>query len=209
VLEPLLRESGFNNVTVVHDTDRAGLIDALNRFSTIASNVDWALVYYAGHGIEMNGENYLVPVDANFATDLAVESEAVALDRVVNAVAGARRLSLVILDACRDNPFAKTMKLTSRSRKIVVEARGLAPENPPSRTVIAFAAKSGKVALDPLDNGASPFATALAAGISTKGLEIGRLFRNLTDDVLRRTGGAQEPTTYGTFPKDDIFFRES
>jgi uncharacterized caspase-like protein len=100
-----------------------------------------AVIYYAGHRIELDGTNYLVPVDATLETDTDVYDETFALDRVLVAVEPAKQLRLVILDACRDNPFAKTMKRTIGSRAI---GRGLAKVEPSSpNTMIAFAAKAG------------------------------------------------------------------
>ena len=104
------------------------------------------LIYYAGHGIELDGTNYLIPIDATLETDADVLDETLSLDRVLFAVEPARQLRLVILDACRDNPFAKTMKRTVGSRAI---GRGLAKVEPSSpNTMIAFAAKAGSTASD-------------------------------------------------------------
>jgi uncharacterized caspase-like protein len=101
---------------------------------------------HAGHGIEMDGTNYLVPIDVKFARDFDVDDEAIALDRVLRAIEPARRLRLVILDACRDNPFANTMKRSVASRSI---GRGLSRVEPTiSDTLIAFSAKAGSIALD-------------------------------------------------------------
>ncbi len=105
-----------------------------------------AVIYYAGHGIELDGTNYLIPVDATLETDTDVLDETLSLDRVLFAVEPAKQLRLVILDACRDNPFAKTMKRTVGSRAI---GRGLAKVEPSSpNTMIAFAAKAGSTASD-------------------------------------------------------------
>src|SRR6202040_2725550 len=102
--------------------------------------------YYAGHGIELDGNNFLIPTDATLETDTDVYDEAFPLDRILIAVEPAKQLRLVILDACRDNPFAKRMKRTIGSRAI---GRGLAKVEPSSpNTMIAFAAKAGSTASD-------------------------------------------------------------
>src|SRR5213079_1615944 len=118
------------------------------------------------HGIELDGNNYLIPIDATLETDADVLDETLPLDRVLFAVEPARHLRLFILDACRDNPFAKTMKRTIASRAV---GRGLAKVEPSSpNTMIAFAAKSGSTASDG-DGKNSPFALALVDHLAKPG----------------------------------------
>jgi hypothetical protein len=105
VIAASLRAIGFDSVTVANDATREKLADALRAFSSEAEKADWAVVYYSGHGMEVNGTNYLIPVDAKLATDRDAASEAVSLDRVMAAAGGARKLKLIVLDACRNNPF--------------------------------------------------------------------------------------------------------
>src|SRR5438045_3019336 len=110
---------------------------ALREFRTRTRDADVAVMYYPGHGIEVDGNNYLIPTDAVLETDTDVYDEAFPLDRVLVSIEPAKQLRLVILDACRDNPFAKTMKRTVASRAI---GRGLAKVEPTSpNTMIAFA----------------------------------------------------------------------
>src|SRR5581483_11834803 len=170
-------------------------------FGARARDADVAVVYYAGHGIEVDGVNYLVPIDAQLETDADVYDEALSLDRILVAVEPARQLRLVILDACRDNPFAKTMKRTIASRAI---GRGLAkvePSNP--NTMIAFAAKAGFTALDG-DGKNSPFAVALTQHLTTPGLDLRKAFGFVRDDVLKATNNRQEPFIYGSLGGDDV-----
>ena len=107
-----LKGFGFQTVTLANDLTRDKFFETLRSFATEAEKADWAVVYYAGHGFEIGGVNYLVPVDARLAVDKDAETEAVALEQVLAAVGGARGLRLVMLDACRDNPFAPTMQRT-------------------------------------------------------------------------------------------------
>ena len=93
-------------MTVANDATREKMVDALRTFSSEAAKADWAVVYYSGHGMEMNGTNYLVPVDARISGGRCASSEAVSLDQVMAAAQGARKLRLILLDACRNNPFA-------------------------------------------------------------------------------------------------------
>jgi D-alanyl-D-alanine carboxypeptidase len=199
-----LRGSGFSDVTLVHDAARADLVAALNGFADRAASADWAVVYFAGHGIELDGSNYLIPIDARLRADRDVQDEAVSLDRVMVAVQPARKLRLVILDACRNNPFIADMRVTVASRAI---HRGLARVEPDGGTLVAYAAKGGQEAIDGDEAGNSPFAAALVKRLRTPGLEIGKLFRLVRDDVLAATDRRQEPFVYGSLPGEDFFFR--
>lgn len=197
-----LRGAGFQTVTVLADAGRAELIAALNRFSDAAERADWALVYFAGHGIEIGGANYLIPVDARLKSDRDIGDEAVPLDRVLQSIEAARKLRVVILDACRDNPFAGAMRRTVATRSV---GRGLARIEPDGGTLVAFAAKHGQTALDG-EGGNSPFVEALARRLATPGVEINKLFRLVRDDVMAATGRRQEPFVYGSLPGEDFFF---
>jgi tetratricopeptide (TPR) repeat protein len=214
-----LRNIGFDQVTLANDATREKLIDSLRAFADEAEKADWAMVYYAGHGMEVGGVNYLVPTDAKLAVDRDIQFEAVPLDQVLAAVDTAKKLKLVVLDACRDNPFSprKTevpasaaaatptggAKITSRSI-----GRGLAEVKASGGTLVVFAAKNGQVALDG-DGGNSPFAVAMLQRVATPGVEINKLFRLVRDDVMEATAGRQEPYTYGSLPgKEDFFFVE-
>jgi uncharacterized caspase-like protein len=173
----------------------------LRDFADLARNADIAVIYYAGHGMEVDGTNYLIPVDAKLERDTDVYDEAFSLDRILLAVEPARQLRLVILDACRDNPFAKVMKKTVASRSI---GRGLAKVEPTSpNTLIAYSAKAGSTALDG-DSKNSPFTTALARHIATPGLDVRKAFGFVRDDVLKNTGNRQEPFVYGSLGGDDV-----
>jgi tetratricopeptide (TPR) repeat protein len=197
-----LRAVGFQDVRLVNDATRDGLVEALKSFANAADSADWAVIYYAGHGMEMAGENYLVPVDAKLATDRDVPLEAVALDQVMSATEGARKLHLVILDACRNNPFANRIKRTVASRSI---GRGLAEVEPDSGTLVVFAAKHGQVALDG-DGDHSPFVTSLIKRIQTPRIEIRKLFDLVRDDVMAATDRRQQPFTYGSVPGSEDFY---
>lgn len=191
----LLRKSGFDVVETKRDVGIADLRRAVGDFSDKAQDADIAVVFFAGHGIEVDGTNYLVPADARLARDFDIEDEALSLDRLLKAIEPAKRLRLVMLDACRDNPFAKTMKRTVASRSV---GRGLAKVEPVvSDTLIAFAAKAGSVALDG-DSSNSPFTTALLEHIATPGVDLRIAFGRVRDSVLSSTGRKQEPYVYGS-----------
>jgi uncharacterized caspase-like protein len=201
------------------DSTREKLIDALRTFANEAEKADWATVYYAGHGIEVNSTNYLIPVDARLAADRDVELEAVALDQVLAAVDGAKKLKLILLDACRDNPFAREMRRTAPPDAAAVTSataggavatrsvgRGLGEVKVAGATLVVYAAKHGQTALDG-EGGNSPFAVAVVQRLATPNVEINKLFRLVRDDVMEATAGRQEPFTYGSLPgREDFFF---
>jgi tetratricopeptide (TPR) repeat protein len=198
-----LRQAGFQTVTLDQNLGREKMYDELRNFSAQAESADWALVYYAGHGIEIGGVNYLIPTDARLVTDRDVQFETIPLDQVLAAVEPAKNLKLVILDACRDNPFAKTIRLSNSSRSI---GRGMARIEPGGATLVVYAAKHGQVALDG-DGANSPFVASFVQRLLTPGIEINKLFRLVRDDVLDSTEGRQEPFTYGSLPgREDFYF---
>jgi len=106
------------------------MVAALKAFARKADAADLAIVYYAGHGIEIGGTNYLIPIDAKLETDRDVPVEAISLDDVQNAIEGGHKLKLIVLGACRDNPFASQMELSVANRSI---GRGLWPVEPSGR----------------------------------------------------------------------------
>ena len=168
---------------------------AIREFADVARDADIAVVYYAGHGIEVDGTNYLIPVDAILQRDTDVEDEAISMDRLLRVLEPVKRLRLIILDACRENPFTRSMKRTIASRAI---GRGLAKvEVVNSDTLIAFSAKAGSTALDG-DGKNSPFTTALLNHLATPGLDLRIAFGQVRDDVLKATANRQEPFVYGS-----------
>ena len=144
-----LREAGFDTVEIATDLDQSAFNAALRDFSELAEGADAALVYYAGHGIESGGRNWLLPVDAKLERERDMRFEAIDLENVVDSLFGAK-LRIVVLDACRNNPFANRWEGESRS-----VARGLAPLEIDDMLVI-YAAAPGAFAFDGAE-GNSPF----------------------------------------------------
>jgi tetratricopeptide (TPR) repeat protein len=194
---------GFRKVTLLRDLSREQMFAALRAFAKDAETADWAVIYFAGHGLEMGGVNWLAPVDAQFKTDRDVRLEAVSIDELSAAIEGVRGLRLIVLDACRNNPFAPQMRFTNSTRSL---GAGLARVEPEGGTMIAYAAKAGQVAHDG-DDGNSPFVKALLKRLKQPGLEISMLFRFVRDDVLAATGRQQEPFVYGSLPSEPFYFR--
>lgn len=195
-----LKAAGFDAVDLKRDLRANEMRRALRDFSDRARDADVAIVYFAGHGIEVDGTNYLIPVDAVLERDIDAYDEAIALDRIMTVVEPAKKLRLVILDACRDNPFSKTMKRTL-SRSI---GRGLAKVEPNSpNTLIAYAAKAGSTAADG-EGKNSPFTAALIKHLPKPGLDLRKAFGFARDEVLKATNNKQEPFIYGSLGGDDF-----
>ena len=197
-----LRTAGIEDVTIANDLDREGMVAALKTFEKKVDSADWAIIYYAGHGVEIDGRNYLVPIDARFEADRDVPDEAISLERLQSSVENAHKLKLIVLNACRTNPFAARMKMTVASRSISL---GLAKFDPASGTLVVYAAKAGTVAYD--GKGAnSPFALSFAQRILEPGVEIDKVLRFVRQDVISATGNMQVPFVYGSLPPEDFYF---
>ena len=196
-----LKDAGFDVVDSRRDLPAAETRRALRDFADRARDADIAVVYYAGHGIEVDGGNYLIPVDARLERDTDIYDEGLSLDRILIAIEPAKKLRLVILDACRDNPFSRTMKRTVASRAI---GQGLAKVEPTSPNVlIAYSAKAGSTAADG-DGKNSPFTAALSHHLTKPGLDVRRAFGFVRDEVLKTTGNKQEPFVYGSLGGEDV-----
>ena len=191
----LFKSVGFEVVISRNDLGVVDFKRAVREFLITAESADIAVVYYAGHGIEVGGTNYLVPVDAKLGRDYDVEDEAVSLDRIIWALQPVRRLRLILLDACRDNPFPA--KLRSAGIRATVSG-GLAKiEDVSADTLVAYAAKAGSISYDG-DGLNSPYASALLRHLAEPGLDIRIALGRVRDEVLSMTGGRQEPFIYGS-----------
>jgi uncharacterized caspase-like protein len=163
------------------------------------------VVFFAGHGIEVNGTNYLLPIDAELKRDTHVADEAVSLDRVQAKVDGASKLGLVILDACRNNPFLARMARTGGTRSV---GRGLANTEPEGNVLVAYSARHGTFAEDGVGEH-SPFTEALLAYLEEPGVEVNLLFRRVRDAVRKNTDRRQEPFIYGSLGSEPLYFKSA
>ena len=178
----------FNfDVTVVYDTSRDKLIQALDIFSHKSKDSAVSIFFYAGHGVQVNGMNYLIPVDMDLRSVSQVTLRGIPLNNVIEEFMPSKT-KLIFLDACRDNPI-----LLSKTRNIT---RGLAPVNVPSGTLIAFSTKDGSVAQDG-DDKHSPFTAALLKHLDAPD-DISVVLRKVRTEVKRITNGNQEPWDYGS-----------
>ena len=194
-----LRRLGFE-VTVAENAGLSALTAALRTFTRDSEDADVALVFYAGHGMEMDGVNYLLPVDARLERDTEVRYETVTLDDVLASTSGAG-LRLVILDACRNNPLARSMRRTARTRNVSNGSLGdLNEDLLGDETLVAYSAAAGTTA-DDGEGRNSPYASALLAHLEDP-VDIGLMFRRVRGRVLSATNDRQRPHEYSSLLRE-------
>ena len=196
-----LKRLGFA-VTLITDASFDQMRHGLIALGRDASDADLAVIFYAGHGMEINGENWLIPVDAELLKDTDAANEAISLGSVMMQLSNTRSLGLVILDACRNNPFAAKMRRSLALR--AMDRSGLGRIEPVGNVLVAYAARDGTTALDG-DGRNSPFTTALLHNIETPGVEVTFMFRNVRDDVMQATANEQQPFVYGSLSRKAIY----
>ena len=191
-LAEALKALGFE-VILRRDADKQHFLQAMAEFARAVTGADIGLFFYAGHGIQMNGGNYLVPVDAQLQDEVSVRFEFVAMEDVQRALERSAGVKVIVLDACRNNPFtaqlARSMKAVNRD---VAVLRGLAPSEKLPGTIVAYATQANDVAADG-DGRNSPFAAALLESLREPGLEIGTMFRKVAARVYEKTNRRQVP----------------
>jgi hypothetical protein len=183
-----LRDIGFD-VSEGLDLGRGQMEDHIRAFLNRAASAKVALLYYAGHGMQIDGRNYLVPVDAKLQTLNDVTFGTVELDRVLSGLNDPSRASIVVLDACRDNPMARVFAGT---RSAAVGTGLAAYTTVGTGTLIAYSTAPGKVAADG-HRGNSPFSEAFAKHLRAPGLEVRQLLTRVRNEVAAETGEAQVP----------------
>lgn len=183
-----LRSLGFE---VIDGTDltKREMMSRIRTFADKVRGADVGLFFYAGHGLQVDGRNYLAPVDASLKSDVDLDFEAVELNLVLKQLERSAPLSLVFLDACRDNPLAQNLAVASRSLSI---GRGLAQVEKAVGMMIAFATQPGNVALDG-EGRNSPYTSALLKHIGAQGQSINDVMIEVRRDVLQQTDGKQVP----------------
>jgi hypothetical protein len=192
---------GFVIVKVL-DATYEDLRKSLRRFNDMTPNADLAVVYFGGHGLEVNGENWLLPIDADLRSELDVANEAIGLKGLMRSVGRAAVLGMVILDASRGNAVLAKSVRAGDTRAVV--ARGLARVEPTQNVLVAYASKEGTTSED-RDGRNSPYAAALLRHLETPGLDVNFMFRKVRDDVLLHTNQMQLPSVYGSLSHKPIY----
>jgi uncharacterized caspase-like protein len=198
----MLEGLGFNVIRLFNG-DFGRIREAIRTFNAAVSDSEIGIVYYAGHGMELGGENWLIPIDAELKTDRDLPHETVNLKTMLESVSRASQLGLIILDSCRDNPFVAKMARTTMTRSV---ERGLARVEPTKNVLVAYAAKDGTIAADGSGRN-SPYTSALLKYMPTSGLEVSFIFRKVRDDVLTATERRQQPFVYGSLSRKAIYLR--
>jgi len=196
-----LRELGFEVLEGI-DVDMRQTAELVRRFTRRIDDAEVALFYYAGHGLQVDGENYLVPVDAKLERPEDLEWETLPASRVVSLLDSRERTNIVILDACRNNPFAR--RLARGATRSVRVGSGLADMRGGLGTFIAFATAPNDVALDG-DGANSPFTAALVRRMREPGLEIRQIMTLVRRDVVQATDGDQVPWDHSSLLGDFYF----
>ena len=203
-MEAMFKAAAFTSVVRLNDLGVTAMKRALRDFSDTVQEADIAVVFYAGHGIEVAGVNYLIPIDAVLERDTDVQDEAVSLDRINQVLEPVKRLRLIILDACRDNPFARSMRRTMATRSVRSGYGEIDERSLPPNTLVAYAQRAGFTAEDGVGGSNSPYTTALIRHLPTPGLDIELALRRVRDEVLRATKNKQEPFKYGSLGGAEI-----
>ena len=190
-----LKRSGFKDEDVVekHDLDRRGMIAALREFEGKARTADWAMVFFAGHGVRARSNlDYMIPIDAQIESERDLADEAVALERVVERIGDAKKLQLVVFDACRSNDLTRRLySVTNQQRSA---SQSAAPFEAPG-LILAFSARRGQSAFDGKTN--SPFVEALLTSMDRPGADLESVLNATAEQVKKVTGDQQVPEIYG------------
>jgi uncharacterized caspase-like protein len=199
-----LTAAGFD-VVLGLDLDRRAFDGKLRDFARLVDGADTALLFYAGHGLQVAGHNYLVPVDAGLASERDLDFDAVSLDFVLRQMEVGRdgKTSIVFLDACRNNPLSRNLARSMGTRGASV-GQGLAEVQTGVGTFIAYSTQPGNVALDGSGRN-SPFTQALAAHVTERGKNLTSIMIEVRNDVLKTTDGRQVPWDHSALTSDFFF----
>jgi uncharacterized caspase-like protein len=189
------------------DLDTSGMQTTIASFADRLRTADVALLFYAGHGLQVNGTNYLVPIDGQLRNEIDLQFQSIKLDFLLSLMESPQRTSIVLLDACRDNPLAESLARSLGTRSGGV-GRGLARVETGIGTYIGFSTQPGNVALDG-DGKNSPFATALLKNLGREGLDIEAMMRMVRAEVMEETKNQQIPWGNSSLVGDGFVFRDA
>lgn len=197
-----LKELGFD-VRLREDVDRRAMLQALRELEdTLRKTKGVGFVYFAGHGVQVNGRNYIVPIGANLMRDVDAQKNAIDADAVLQSLrdTGAK-LNILVLDACRNNPLLAT----SRSTGAAGAKTGLAPMRPPEGALVAFATEPGRLASDGKETGNGLYTRHLAKWIKEPDLTLEQVFKRTREAVQLESKGDQIPTEYSVLTGADLY----
>lgn len=201
----VLGSLGFE-VTKGVDLDKAGMESAVERFAAKLKGASLGLFFYAGHGLQISGQNHLLPINAKIESASALEFETIRLESVQRVMEDATVTNVLFLDACRDNPLAKNLARSMGTRSGAI-GRGLAPQESGAGTLISFSTQPGNVALDGTGNRNSPYAGALVKHISTPGEDLPAILVKVRNNVMLTTSKQQVPWEHSALTGQVILAR--
>ncbi len=199
----MLRQLDFEVLEGI-DLDRRRTEDLIREFSRTLRGADVGLFFYAGHGLQVNGANFIVPVDAQLQDESDLDFEAIRLSTILNQLERQPRTNIVLLDACRDNPLSRTLARSMGASRSAAIGRGLARISGSIGTLIAYATEPDNVALDGQGPN-SPFTTALLQHMDTPGLEVRQMLTRVRQQVIQETDSQQVPWDHSSLTGDFFF----
>lgn len=204
LMKQTLENIGFEVLLDTNLNTRADLLRSINNFGQKRKNYNIGLVYYAGHGVQINGNNYLLATKEKYENRMDVEDNGVNVSRIVDFFEDSQdELNILILDACRNNPFEKQWTAASRAFN---DGLGLAPISS-SGSVVAFSTSAGTTAADGMDNsGNSVYCLSLVKNITLPDTDLDQVFRNVRGEVMFQSKGNQKPTCENNYIGSDFYF---
>ena len=205
VLTRVLKRLGFDVVSGI-DLKRPEFEKTVRTFASKLKSADVGLFFYSGHGLQVNGNNYLVPIDAKLVDEADLDFAMVKMNAVMRQMERNSKTNLIFIDACRDNPLARNLARSMGRTRSASIGRGLAPVRSGIGSMITFATEPGNVALDGAGSN-SPFTTALVRHIETPGLDIAELLRRVRREVIDSTAGRQVPWNHSSLTDGFTFLK--
>ena len=183
---------GFEVQLALDITQDQGL-DALDKFAAALPGAEAAIFFYSGHGMQIDNSNFLLPIDVEATSERSVRYGSIDISEIVHDMEKNAQVAIVVLDACRDNPFAAQLQQSSPRARSAAPTRGLAVIKPSGNgTIIAYAAAAGATASDGTTEH-SPYTAALLKYLGAPNVEVGLMFRRVAGDVVSATSGEQQP----------------
>ena len=196
---------GFQ-ITKGLDLNKTDMDRALSSFASSLKGAEVGLFFYAGHGLQVSGQNYLVPIDAKLDSSSSLEFEAVRLDAIQRIMENETQTNVLILDACRDNPLTRNLARAMGTRSGAI-GKGLAPQESGAGTIISYSTQPGNVALDGSGGRNSPFAGALVKHLPSEGRDLSSILVKVRNDVMAATAKRQVPWEHSALTDELVLAR--